>query len=722
MSDLKLNIVNENTGESILRAVVLAVLSEMGVTGVSQEEIENAVSSYLANHPIEGITENEVSQIVADYISNHPTGVDTEEVNTIIADYLTNHPVSGVNSEEVNALITAYMTAHPIEGLTESQVQTIVANYISAHPTESIDTSTIESIVDDYVANMDITEELKKEINAYGNINLIQLKDEVKNRNCGVITIANNIVTIHRTASGFLQSGLFTGVLNGKYRLSGCPTGGSTDGYYINVSKEVNGEFKTVIKEMGDGVTLDCKGENYKLEILDKNSTIDGTLIYTPKLELLELSDGTMSNVALTGKIGNLNTDRIEVVRERTIYDINHMKIITNVGRLNNGVYTLIAPQTGNKWDEYMVYDNDLKASNGIATLKVHIAEISGEWKFYSIFKNKSNEDVYLHNDIPNALLSQTGDFTYAIDLNYLAVYKGYNGQGVNLVIVNKNNSSNNNTYQIVIDEYSVVTEGISTNGETLTDVIKNLTTGTGNSQTNENRLYAPNGDSYVLQIDNSGALKAIPQIPSNILYIGNSLLLGFGNHGMASSNVSGDYYYKINSWIEAQGKQLTTDRLSGTGFESCTTNAEVETWLTETLAPQMNNNRELVIVQLGDNVNNATRLLEFDESCGMLLSYIREHCPSARVAWVGLWYSSDARLAIVRKACRAYGCTFVDIHDLSESETYRNHVGATYIDGNGNEQTITETGVSTHPSDVGFTEIAKRVVEQLFDGEYTEE
>lgn len=241
-------------------------------------------------------------------------------------------------------------------------------------------------------------------------------------------------------------------------------------------------------------------------------------------------------------------------------------------------------------------------------------------------------------------------------------------------------------------------------------------------NKTNDSKLSAPNGNKYILQIDNEGNLQVISQIPSNILYIGNSLLIGFGSHGMASTNVQDDYYYKINHWITAQGKTLdVADKLAGRAFEDCTTDEMVNEWLATSLAPQMNSDRQLVIVQLGDNVNNGEKLAEFDRSCGMLLHYIREHCPNSRVCWVGMWYASEAKMEIVKKACKKYGCFLVDIHDLLESELYRNHIGATYIDSNGNEQTITESGVASHPNDLGFTKIAKRVVEQLFDGEYSE-
>ena len=65
----------QNGGEAqdtILRRIVTNLLAEMGVTGVSQEDIENAVSSYMANHPIDSVTDEEISQLIGEYMSKNP--------------------------------------------------------------------------------------------------------------------------------------------------------------------------------------------------------------------------------------------------------------------------------------------------------------------------------------------------------------------------------------------------------------------------------------------------------------------------------------------------------------------------------------------------------------------------------------------------------------------------------------------------------------------------
>lgn len=86
------------------------------------------------------------------------------------------------------------------------------------------------------------------------------------------------------------------------------------------------------------------------------------------------------------------------------------------------------------------------------------------------------------------------------------------------------------------------------------------------------------------------------------------------------------------------------------------------------------------------------------------------------RVAWVGEWYSTSAKQTIIRDACAKYGCAFIDISDLPSVSGNQSYVGATYIDANGQEQTITNSGVASHPSDQGFTQISESIIATLFE------
>lgn len=203
------------------------------------------------------------------------------------------------------------------------------------------------------------------------------------------------------------------------------------------------------------------------------------------------------------------------------------------------------------------------------------------------------------------------------------------------------------------------------------------------------------------------------PQVyPDNILYIGNSLLLGFGNHGMASSEIGKDYYSLVNNYIEEEsGATVTADRLGGADLERAASDEAANAWMEEYLKPYLSEERDLVIIQLGDNVNNAT---VFANTANNVIQYVRQYAPNAKVAWVAMWYNANAYLNTIKNACTNNDAVFIDIHDLNVSANC-NVVGAEYIDKDGNVETITDSGVASHPNDQGFQQIANRIIATLF-------
>lgn len=419
------------------------------------------------------------------------------------------------------------------------------------------------------------------------------------------------------------------------------------------------------------------------------------------------------TDLAPYAKSEELNTDNIELSPAKTVYDINHLSIGSTVSpyaTLENGIYTFNAPIGSVKFASYKIKDNYIEG--GICTVDINVTECTGNWAvqkvFYDTSGTKHTENVQTIN--------KAGEYKVEVDINYDTVYNNYRGDGISINVVNISSSTSDTTYTIVIDRYdTVLGNGQTIEGNNLTDVLIGINAKINSSANTNNasELVAPNGEKYILQVKSNGTLVAIPKLPSNILYIGNSLLTGFGTHGMASTTVNDDYFAKVNGYLESKGKTVVADKISGVDLEHASTDVEVNTWLTNSLSVKMSNDRQLVIIQLGDNAGETIE--EFERSCGMLISYVRENCPNARVVWVGMWYSSQVKVDIVTEACSKYGISFININDINKAEN-RSEIGATYIDGNGNEQTISESGVANHPSDVGFTAIANRIITTLFE------
>ena len=223
----------------------------------------------------------------------------------------------------------------------------------------------------------------------------------------------------------------------------------------------------------------------------------------------------------------------------------------------------------------------------------------------------------------------------------------------------------------------------------------------------------SPNGSRFVLSVDNSGAVKANNVVPDNVLFIGNSLLQGFVTFGMAAQDDKHDYYYYVTEYIKKNISEPIFERLSGSSWESMTDPESANSWVDSNVGNKISENTKLVLIQLSDNVNTSEKRECFKTSCGYLTEYIREHAVNARVAWVAAWYPTPENIDVIEEVCEKTGSIYIDIRDLATSEN-RNRVGNTYIDSEGEVQTITSEGVASHPSSRGMLAIANRILYKL--------
>ncbi len=227
--------------------------------------------------------------------------------------------------------------------------------------------------------------------------------------------------------------------------------------------------------------------------------------------------------------------------------------------------------------------------------------------------------------------------------------------------------------------------------------------------------IVAPNGGRYVTQVNNEGNLIPVPVFANKALYIGNSLLLGFDEFGMAASNAEKDYFALVNQELKAKNPTFSALRVKGSDWENCTTNDSQTNWMYSNLtSPVINNpDTDLVIIQLGDNVNTTAKVSIFRTGATNLVKFFRTRLPNARMVWVGAWYQTEEKRSIMREVCRATGCTFIDIWDLA-SDGNKSAVGNTYTLSDGTVKTITDSDVASHPGDIGFKAIANRILYRL--------
>ena len=392
-----------------------------------------------------------------------------------------------------------------------------------------------------------------------------------------------------------------------------------------------------------------------------------------------------------------------------TIYD--HVDDYNNVASFENGILTQEYSGTGNQWWHIPFSHDDITSNFVLINTKVD--SLIGEIRVYLQAYTNSGEIRYLHlYDISSA-----GEYDNQIDLNYFVVYSNID-LSKNLSILFANKSADLKAVYSKADIFDRVTQLDTDKNllETLEVMNTDITSLKGNIQTATNniKLIGSDGQKYVIQVS-SGNLVSVPVLPKNILYIGNSLLLGWGTFGMAASNSSEDYYTYVNDYVRSQGIDLVANKISGTTFEGCTTIDAQNQWFNDTLINSLNNDLDMVIIQLGDNVNTAEKLAVFAFGAKNLVKFIREHAPNARVVWVGEWYSNAEKQMYIANACSAYGAVFVDISSLPSVSGNTANIGDVITFDDGTTTTIENSGVASHPSSQGMRAIADRIIETLF-------
>lgn len=359
----------------------------------------------------------------------------------------------------------------------------------------------------------------------------------------------------------------------------------------------------------------------------------------------------------------------------------------------------------------------------------------------------------------------QVGKNSFEFDPAYHAVYN--NQTNFYLIVAVSTYGSTVYVKNFICAQYPIgQTENLT---ETISDLQKEIAVLEGKVTSLESSsdiiLTSPNGTKYVVLVGNNGVVTTTPLYPEKALFIGNSLLLGNGDFGMNATDKTKDYYDIIKEHILAFGLgNYTSKQLSGTGFEDAESITTSNAWIDDILELELDADTDLVVVQLGDNVNTELKRTTFKSSCSTLIRNIRQIAPKARIAWVYGWYVNNEVRATIQEAIKIYGGTYIEINDLntkanqSEIGTVITHdsvksqnlaydtleiISATqlkitftvegkqyiseitvnsYQDSSSNKtvswqgyETITVSGgVALHPGDLGFERIAQRIMERL--------
>ena len=191
-------------------------------------------------------------------------------------------------------------------------------------------------------------------------------------------------------------------------------------------------------------------------------------------------------------------------------------------------------------------------------------------------------------------------------------------------------------------------------------------------------------------------------------------MLSGFGDFGMAASDIQHDYYYHVTEYIKSKlgDRELIANKVGGSAIESLPEpNHSSESMFYNGLSNLCSDDVQLVIVQLGDNVNDDTKLANWNPL--KLCRFLRENCPNARVAWLSMWYYREKAHQMIADACDKTGVQFVSITDLYTQQN-QSYLGAVITYPDGRTQVVDSTGVATHPGDKGMLAIANRIIDKV--------
>jgi hypothetical protein len=311
-------------------------------------------------------------------------------------------------------------------------------------------------------------------------------------------------------------------------------------------------------------------------------------------------------------------------------------------------------------------------------------------------------------------MLNKDGHYNLTVDPAYYSVY---NGVDIKRVWIVQKSIKDSTASETVVKNLHIYQNALMDSGftDSASDALLEYIKAVDSAPKNEavNYMVSPTGEKYVSQVDANGNMSVAPVFPENALFLGNSLLLGFKEYGMAASMAGRDYFNLVGNAIRKVKPEYVANRLQANPWEGCTTVEAQDKYLNNTVKPMLGNDLELVVVQLGDNVNTDDRKAVFAEGAKNLLKFIRINCPKARVAWVGAWYSDAEKQAVMKNSCELTGSVFVNIWDLNTIEN-QSVVGNTYTMSDGTVNVIADAGVASHPSDDGMKAIANRILYAL--------
>lgn len=199
-----------------------------------------------------------------------------------------------------------------------------------------------------------------------------------------------------------------------------------------------------------------------------------------------------------------------------------------------------------------------------------------------------------------------------------------------------------------------------------------------------------------------------------NYLAIGNSITIhGLADYwwneaGMAASVAENDYVHLVADYLEETHGEVCFYSANYYEWEQ-QAHDRAETY--DAIAPYLSAKLDLITVQLGENVIDATT---FESDFAALLTYLSRHAPNAEILVIDDFWDEGEREGVKERAADAAGVRFVSLDEIQGDQEYQCGVGATVFDAEGQPHVVEHAGVAIHPGDKGMRYIADRIIDAL--------
>ena len=434
----------------------------------------------------------------------------------------------------------------------------------------------------------------------------------------------------------------------------------------------------------------------FNIQIYDKtNSAILSIISTSPTGEIeYTLTSETEIWVPINIVGGTLSGD-IKVIYGENIYESRLIATLADGMAIKDGILseiTLKAPKgiyefalgtiDQRNWAIIRKKFSVEKLNDGIETLNVgnkKILVLEGEFLFLYL----NNPQIYIENYTNN----ENNSFIVGNESGALTDYTNSAGYGGSIYL----------SWNIIdIDSIFAFKEDLASTNSSVSQ-------NTSSIQKLQNSVNViedtANGNRYrIIAVDGVIQLKNITY--SKVLFLGNSLLTGFGERGMAATRSGLDYFGHIMSALTKINPSASYKKVSIASWERSLDSDF------DTLFSGVTWDFDLIIYQGGDNVNDSSN---YSTALLALANYLRSKCNNAEIIITGCLLANRAWAEeAAYNASNAIKAKYINYSG------WENTIGISNIYYDNDTYKPSYYAIQTHLNDLGFLDVANKVLQAI--------